>query len=111
MDSAPKIHRKEKEMIRRSFIFAAALVFLFVGVAGAQSLLFDLVTNKVIDKYQNASCEQLWQERMQGQGKPKPEREQELIQLLQGDPELRTKFINKVAAPIANKMFECGMIP
>jgi hypothetical protein len=53
----------------------------------------------------------LWQEKMQGQGKPKPEREQELIQLLKGDPELRTKFINKVAAPIANKMFECGMIP
>jgi hypothetical protein len=24
---------------------------------------------------------------------------------------MRTLFINKVAAPIANKMFECGMIP
>jgi hypothetical protein len=86
-------------------------VFLFVGVAGAQGLLFDLVTNKVIDKYQNASCEQLWMERAQQQGKPKPEKEQELIQLLQGDPDLRAKFINKVAAPIANKMFQCGMIP
>ena len=27
------------------------------------------------------------------------------------DPQMRTAFINKVAAPIANKMFECGMIP
>jgi hypothetical protein len=32
------------------------------------------------------------------------------VQLLQGDPQMRAAFINKVAAPIANKMFECGMI-
>jgi hypothetical protein len=31
--------------------------------------------------------------------------------MLQGDPQMRQIFINKVAAPIANKMFECGMIP
>jgi hypothetical protein len=24
---------------------------------------------------------------------------------------MRTIFINKIAAPVANKMFECGMIP
>jgi hypothetical protein len=24
---------------------------------------------------------------------------------------MRAAFINKIAAPIANKMFECGMIP
>jgi hypothetical protein len=24
---------------------------------------------------------------------------------------MREQFLNKVAAPIANKMFECGMIP
>jgi hypothetical protein len=27
------------------------------------------------------------------------------------DPQMRAAFINRVAAPIANKMFECGMIP
>jgi hypothetical protein len=37
--------------------------------------------------------------------------EQRVIGLLQSDPQMRTAFINKVAAPIANKMFECGMIP
>ena len=31
--------------------------------------------------------------------------------MLQGDPQMRAAFINKVAGPIANKMFECGMIP
>ena len=25
--------------------------------------------------------------------------------------QMRTLFLNKVAAPIANKMFDCGMIP
>jgi len=30
---------------------------------------------------------------------------------LKTDPQMRTVFINKVAAPIANKMFECGLIP
>ena len=98
-------------MKKRYYLFAVIVVLLYAGVASAQGLLFDLVTNKVIDKYQNSTCEQLWQERAEQQGKPKPEREQELIQLLQGDQELRTKFINKVAAPIANKMFQCGMIP
>jgi hypothetical protein len=28
-----------------------------------------------------------------------------------GDPKIREQFHNKVAALIANKMFECGMIP
>jgi hypothetical protein len=36
---------------------------------------------------------------------------QKAIQFLKTDPQMRTVFINKVAAPIANKMFECGLIP
>jgi hypothetical protein len=31
--------------------------------------------------------------------------------MLKSDAQMRAAFINKVAAPIANKMFECGMIP
>ena len=37
--------------------------------------------------------------------------EQEAIQKLRDNPDMRTAFIDRVAAPIANKMFECGMIP
>jgi tellurite resistance protein len=43
------------------------------------------------------------------QGKPKPEEEQRAIGILRNDPEMRLAFINKIAAPIANKTFECGM--
>jgi hypothetical protein len=31
--------------------------------------------------------------------------------MLRNDPQMRQVFLNKVAAPIANKLFECGMIP
>jgi hypothetical protein len=31
--------------------------------------------------------------------------------LLRTDPAMRAALINQVAAPIANKLFECGMIP
>ena len=37
--------------------------------------------------------------------------EQRAIQLLRNDPQMRTEFLNRVAAPIANKLFECGLIP
>lgn len=69
--------------------------------------LLDMAAENVITKYQNATCEQLWQER----GKPKSPREQEMIQFLRSDPQIRTMFINKVAGPVVNKMFECGMLP
>jgi hypothetical protein len=42
---------------------------------------------------------------------PKPPMEQNAIQMLRNEPQMRIAFINRVAAPIANKMFECGMIP
>jgi hypothetical protein len=77
------------------------------GVAGAQHPILDMVADKVVKKYQNSTCEELWKQKSQ----PKSEREQEVIQILRSDPQLRIEFINKVAAPIANKMFECGMIP
>ena len=80
---------------------------LFAGVSSAQYPLLDKAANKVIQKYQNSSCEQLWQER----GQPKSQREQEAVNFLRNDPQMRRMFIDKVAAPIANKMFECGMIP
>ena len=94
-------------MTRRFFLFAMVLALLFVGVAGAQYPILDMLAGKVIQKYEQSTCEQLWQQK----GEPKPAREQEMIQMLRGDPQMPAAFINKVAAPIANKMFECGMIP
>ena len=83
------------------------LVLFVTGVAFGQFPIIDMMANKVVQKYEQATCEQLWEAR----GKPKSQQEQELIQLLRGDPQMRTNFINKIAAPVANKMFECGLIP
>ena len=85
-------------------------VLLLAGVAAAQYgqyPLLDAAANRTIQKYQNSSCEQLWQER----GQPRGQREQEAVNFLRNDPQMRRMFIDRVAAPVANKMFECGMIP
>jgi hypothetical protein len=94
-------------MTTRACLFAIVLALLVVSIAAAQFPILDMMAERVVQKYQQATCEQLWESR----GKPKSQREQELIQLLRGDPQMRTTFINKIAAPVANKMFECGLIP
>jgi hypothetical protein len=94
-------------MTTRVCLFILALALLVAGVAAAQFPIMDMIAQRVIQKYQNSTCEQLWEAR----GKPKPQEEQNLIQLLRGDPAMRAAFINKIAGPVANKMFECGLIP
>ena len=94
-------------MSKRVFLFAMVTALLFVGVASAQYPILDMVAERVVQKYQQATCELLWEQK----GKPKSAQEQEIIQLLREDPQMRAAFINKVAAPVANRMFECGMIP
>lgn len=86
---------------------AAIGLLAFAGHAAADYPLMNLVADRVIQKYQSATCEQLWAQKQQ----PKSAEEQRLIGLLKSDPQLRTAFLNKVAGPISNKMFECGMIP
>lgn len=95
-------------MIKRLRVAAVGALLFFVGAASAQQYpILDMVAGKVIQRYQNETCEQLWQSK----GKPKSEKEQEVIQLLRSDPQMRQAFLDQVAAPIANRMFECGLIP
>jgi len=73
--------------------------------------IVDAIANKIIQKYQNSTCDQLWQEKAQAKNKPKSPEEQRAIGILHNDAQLRQALIDKIAAPVANKMFECGMIP
>lgn len=99
-------------MTKRLKWLAMVLAAALAGTAIAQQYpMLDMVAGKVIQKYEGATCEQLWQERAHKTSQPMPEREQQALQLLHNDPQMRAAFIDKVAAPIANKMFECGMIP
>ena len=64
----------------RKYFNLAALLFalLLGGVAGAQFPVLDALADKVIQKYQSSTCEQLWQKK----GEPKPPMEQKAIQML-----------------------------
>jgi hypothetical protein len=94
-------------MIARSMTLIAVLV-LFAGFACAQDYpILNMVADRVINKYQSATCEQVWQDKE----KPKGEMEKNLIQMLKENPQMRQVFIDKVAATVANKMFECGLVP
>ncbi len=101
-------------------VFGASIALLSVLAVGAYSKkapvepqeqfpIMDKVADKIIQKYQKATCEQLWQKK--SNKTPPTAEEQQAITVLKGDPEMRTAFINKIAPAIANKMFDCGMIP
>jgi hypothetical protein len=95
-------------MSTRYRLFVCAPVLLLIGTAGAQQYpVLDMIADNVVQKYERASCEQLWQQK----GKPKTAKEKEAIQLLKGDAQMRAEFLNRIAAPVANKMFQCGMLP
>lgn len=94
-------------MVKYVGLLALGLTVLVAGVASAQLPILDLIAEKVVEKYQQSTCEQLWEQR----GKPKSANEQQVIQMLRGNAQMRTEFLAKIAAPVANKMFECGMIP
>jgi len=90
-----------------SICAAAACSAVGEAQTTAQYPILDAVTNKVILKYQQSTCEQLWQKKSE----PPSEEQQRLVSLLRSDPQMRAAFISKVAAPIANKMFDCGLLP
>jgi hypothetical protein len=96
--------------MKRTALLTLAAALLYVTVGSAQQYpVMDKVADKVIAKYQGSTCEQLWEKK--AAKTPPSAEEQKVISFLKSDPQMRQAFINKVAAPIANKMFDCGMIP
>jgi hypothetical protein len=91
----------------------AAVILLRPAPAKAQPPqqypVMDAVANKIIAKYQASTCEQLWIKKSE-KAPPTPE-ETKAVTFLKSDPQMRAAFIAKIAPPIANKMFDCGMIP
>jgi hypothetical protein len=71
--------------------------------------IVDAIANKIVQKYVNSTCEQLWLKK--SEHTPPSMEEQRAITVLRNDPQMRAEFINKIAPPIANKMFDCGMVP
>jgi hypothetical protein len=99
--------------MKRTILLTLAAAFLYVTAGSAQQQpqypILDKVAAKVVAKYQSSTCEQLWQKKA-AKTPPSPQ-EAKMISFLKSDPQMRQAFINQVAAPIANKMFDCGLIP
>jgi hypothetical protein len=91
----------------RLFVFAVVFMLTAAEVSASPYPMVDMVAQKVIQRYQASTCEQLWEAR----GKPKSQEEQNIIQILKSDPQMRQVFLDEVAGPVANKMFECGLVP
>ena len=50
--------------MKRAYLYALAAGLLYVTVGNAQQFpMMDMVANKVIAKYQNSSCEELWEKK------------------------------------------------
>jgi hypothetical protein len=96
----------------RCIALAFSLLCLGQGAVYAQQYpMLDKLAQHVVEKYQNSSCQQLAAERGQRPTGRKAAAEQRVLEMLHSDPNMRNEFLGRVAAPIANKLFECGMIP
>ena len=102
-------------------VLAIGVVLVSVSVAAATTAqqqppptpVMDAVAQKVIQKYQSASCADLMEKKAAPTATTgaQDQKRADMIQMLRNNPAMRQAFIDKVAGPIANKMFDCGMIP
>jgi ABC-type transporter MlaC component len=102
-------------MLKRPTALILVLGF-FVCVAEAQAPaskypVMDAIAQRVIDKYNNSTCVQLAVAKSEKPTGEKAAMEQRAIAMMKADPQMRAAFIDKIAGPVVNKMFECGMVP
>ena len=51
-------------MTRGFLRYALLPAAFFTGIAAAQYPILDMIADRVVQKYQNATCEQLWEHRV-----------------------------------------------
>ena len=86
-------------------VFVSALSI--AGTLAAQGMLLDYAADSAIKKFQTSSCDQLKAQK----GTPPSDKQKMAVDFLKNDAQARKAFIDRIAAPVLNKMFECGMIP
>jgi hypothetical protein len=96
-------------MTKHSCLLAMVLALLYVTIASAQHPVLDAVANKVVQKYQTSSCEQLMQSK--AQKTPPSAGEQKAMEMLRTDATMRHEFVGIVADQVVDKLIQCGMIP
>jgi hypothetical protein len=97
-------------MFKRSCLFTLLLALLYVTAAVSQQHpVLDAVANKVVQKYQTSTCQQLMMQKAQKQ--PPSAGEQKAMEMLKNDMQMRHEFVGIVADPVVDKLIQCGMIP
>lgn len=94
-----------------SIAVAVAVAATPAPQAASQYPVMEVIAQKVIQKYQTSSCAQLWAEKGRAPTAEEIQKQDKALQMLRQDGAMRKAFLDIVAAPIANRMFECGMIP
>jgi hypothetical protein len=105
--TCPTQHDEEHNVKKSIGSAVLASAVILAGAVAAQGVLVDAAADKVIKKYEAASCDQL----KALKAEPPSEKEKIALDLLKADPKARVAFVDKIAAPVLNKMFECNMIP
>jgi hypothetical protein len=93
--------------IRWVAIAAVVIIVLGGGVWASRGMILDSAADEVAKKFQVATCDQLKAQKDESPTAMK----KAVLWFLHDDPQARVAFIDKIAAPVLNKMIECGMAP
>jgi len=94
-------------MSKTGWIIVVVLVVVIGGGWASRGKAVDLAADEVIKKFQSASCEQLKAQK----DEPPTVMKKVALSVLHDDEKVRVAFIDRIAAPVLNKMIECGMAP
>jgi hypothetical protein len=100
-------HDEERNVSKSIGVAVFVSAVIVAGAVTAQGMLVDAAADKVIKKFEAVSCDQLKAQK----DEPPSEEKKIAMDLLRDDPKARVAFVDKIASPVLNKMFECGMIP
>jgi hypothetical protein len=92
---------------RAVLIVLAVIVIVAAGGWLSRGTVLNAAADEVIKKFQAATCEQLKAQK----DEPPSMMKKAAVWLLHAEPQARVAFIDKIAAPVLNKMIECGMAP
>lgn len=93
--------------VRVVVIILALVVVVVAGGWAARGQFMDFAADEVIKKFQAATCEQLKAQK----DEPPTMMKKVAVGFLRYDTQARVAFIDRIAAPVLNKLIECGMAP
>lgn len=85
-----------------------------LGAGVNHGQIVSLIADQMVNRVNQMSCSDFRSSLNRLQGSQKSQNSgmrTRLLGALQAQPELRRTFIDAIAAPLANKMFDCGLVP